>query len=332
MEIDADHEVIVMDDRRAFVSAASAAARADEAMINIGRAAKIGTPEGAKSAFPWYRRRIIRDEAAAIAGLEGHAIRNESLCRRIGNRDTSNLDRATKLAADIHDALVLVDAWSSEPPALEDILKLFSTSDESAGRVMRPDLVWTLEDDASWLMRECEVVHETPEPWIAVDVIRRIWISGRFQSTARRMAMLCAPWILAKGFDCEMAIHGIAQQIRKDVDGFRDSSKTSEAWAVMAALAVAEAGRANHRRIGDAAAERASLLAICPPERSSSSIGRAVEFMIGTPIFTVKSFCEGLDGLTPRGAKVVLDKLEEAGLLEVEGGSRNRNYVCRRAI
>jgi hypothetical protein len=330
MELFAEPELVVMDDRRAFVAAVSAVARADEAMIHVARATSEDAQIG-QAVVPWYRRRTIRDEAAAIAGLEGHAIRNESLCRRIGNRDTSSLDRATKLAADLHDALLLVDAWSQQPPSLEDILKLFSTSDESTGRVMRPDLVWTLEDDATWLVRECEVAAETPEPWIAIDVIRRIWNSGRFQSTARRMAMLCAPWILARGFGCDLPVHGLSQQIRKDVDGFRDAAKSSDAWALAAAQAVAEAGRANHRRIGDAAAERRTLLAICPPERSSSSITQAVEFMIGQPIFTVKSFCESL-GVTPRGAKVVLDKLEDAGLLEVEGGSRNRNYVCRRAI
>jgi hypothetical protein len=324
-----DSENVIMDDRRAFVAAASAIVRADEAMIHIERR---GEDRSLKSQqVPWYRRRTIRDEAAAVAGLEGHAIRNESLCRRIGNRDTSSLDRGTKLAADIHEALLLVDSWPQRAPNLEDILKLFTTSDESTGRVMRPDLVWTLEDDATWLVRECEVAAETPEPWIAIDVIRRIWISGRFQSTARRMAMLCAPWLLAKGFGCVLPVHGLAQQIRKDVDGFRDAAKSSDAWALVTAQAVAQAGILSHRRIGDAAAERRTLLAICPPERSSSSITQAVEFMIGQPIFTVKSFCESLD-ITPRGAKVVLDKLEDAGLLEVEGGSRNRNYVCRRAM
>lgn len=331
MEQFSETEFVVMDDRRAFVAAAAAVARADEAMINVARMTADAEASATPAGVPWYRRRTIRDEAVAIAGLEGHAIRNESLCRRIGNRDTSNLDRATKLAADIHEAILLVDAWCQQPPGLEEILKLFSVSDESTGRVMRPDLVWTLEDDATWLVRECEVAAETPEPWIAIDVIRRIWSSGRFQSTARRMAMLCAPWILARGFECDLPVHGLAQQIRKDIDGFRDAAKSSDSWALLAAQAVAEAGRSSHRRIGDAAAERRTLLAICPPERSSSSITTAVEFMIGQPIFTVKSFCESL-GVTPRGAKVVLDKLEDAGLLEVEGGSRNRNYVCRRAI
>jgi hypothetical protein len=322
-----DNELVIMDDRRAFVAAAAAVARADEAMIFLAKQDR--SFEGAR--VPWYRLRTLRNEAAAIAGLEGHAVRAESLCRRIGDRDASSFDRATKLAADLYDALMLVERWPTHAPSLEDVLKLFSVSDQSTGRVMRPDLVWTLEDDAAWLQRECEVVAENPEPWVAIEAIRHIWTSGRFQGTARRMAMLCSPWILARGFACEVALYGIAQQIRKDIDGYRDAAKTSDGWALVVAQAVSEVGKVTHKSIGDAAAERTSLLAICPPERSSSSVGSAVEFVIGQPIFTVKSFCEAL-GVTPRGAKVILDKLEEAGLLEVEGGSRNRNYVCRRAI
>lgn len=307
-----------MDDRRAFVAAASAVARADEAML-------IRDPSRASM------RKTIREEAAAIAGLEGHAIRAEAVCRLIGNRDTSHLDRGTRLATDIYDAILAAEEWDRAPPRADNLLQVFTKSDESYGRLMRPDIVWTTEDDAAWLARECEVVHETPEPWVAVDAIRRIWISGRFQGTSRRMAMLCAPWILAVGFSCINPIHGLAQQIRKDLDGFRGASKTSDEWALLVADALTAAARMTHRRIGDMAAERTTLLALCPPERSSSSISKVIDFMIVQPIFTVKGLCEAL-GLTPKGASVVLSKLEEAGILEVEGGLRNRNYICRRTI
>jgi hypothetical protein len=311
-------DIIVMDDRRAFVSAASAVSRADEAQTLLDRERRSA-------------RRTIREEAAAIAGFEGHAVRSEAVCRLIGNRDTSHLDRGTRLAADVYDALLIVDGWTQEAPGTEAILKVFGKSDESYGRLMRPDLVWTLEDDAAWLARECELVLETPEPWIAVDVIRRIWVSGRFQGTARRVAMLASPWLIAVGFGCANPVHGLAQQVRKDVDGFREASRTSDSWALACADAITEAARAGHRRIGDMAAERTTLLALCPPERSSSSISRTIDFMIVQPVFTAKALCDAL-GLTPRGAKVVLDKLEEAGVIEVEGGSKNRDYICRRTI
>lgn len=279
-------------------------------------------------------RKAIRAEAMAVAGLEGHAVRNEALCRLLGDRNTSSLDRGTKLAADLVDALQLVATWDDEPPATDEVLKLFTTSDASAGRLMRPDLLWSLEGDSSWLSHELEVVHETPDPWIALDVLRRIWVSGRFQSTARRMTMLCAPWILKRGFDCEFPILGLAQRIRNSLDEFKDAEKSSHLWATAAAQAVSDASRANLKSIGDHAAERASLLALCPPERKSSSIESAVDFMIGRPIFTIKGFCEEVD-VTPRGATKILDKLEEAGVVENEGGSknsRNRTYICRRTL
>ncbi|NTF17459.1 hypothetical protein G6L37_03430 [Agrobacterium rubi] len=318
MDHSTDHEIIIMDDRRAFVAAASAISRADEALLNR---------DPARASM----RKTIREEASAIAGLEGHAIRAEAVCRLIGNRDTSHLDRGTRLATDIYDAMLIAEKWTDEPPSSEAVMQVFSKSDESYGRLMRPDVVWTMEDDAAWLSRECEVVFETPEPWVAVDAIRRIWNSGRFQGTSRRMAMLCAPWIVARGFSCASPVHGLAQQIRRDLDGFRTASKTSDEWALLTANSLARAAAGNHRRIGDMAAERATLLALCPPERSSSSISKTIDFMIVQPIFTVKGLCDAV-GLTPKGASVVLAKLEDAGVLEVEGGSRNRNYVCRRTI
>lgn len=307
-----------MDDRRAFVAAASAVARSDEALT-------IRDPARAST------RRIVRNEASAIAGLEGHATRAEAVCRLIGNRDTSHLDRGTRLAADIYDAILIAETWEQMPPGSTSVMEVFTKSDESYGRLMRPDIVWTTEDDAAWLARECEVVHETPEPWVAIEAIRRIWNSGRFQGTSRRMAMLCAPWILASGFSCKNPVQGLAHQVRRDIDGFRNASRTSDEWALLVAGALKDAATATHARIGDMAAERATLLALCPPDRSSSSISKVIDFMIVQPVFTVKGLCDAL-GLTPKGASVVLSKLEDAGVVEVEGGSRNRNYVCRRTI
>lgn len=318
MEHTLEVDMTVMDDRRAFVAAASAVARADESLL-------IRDPTRLSM------RKLIRDEASAIAGLEGHAIRPEAVCRLIGNRDTSHLDRGTRLATDIYDAIALTESWSQNPPDSAALMQIFTKSDESYGRLMRPDIVWTTEDDAGWLARECEVVHETPEPWVAVEAVRRIWNSGRFQGTSRRMAMLCAPWILSIGFSTSNPVFGIAQQIRRDIDGFRAAAKTSDEWALTIAEAVARAAASMHRRIGDMAAERATLLALCPPERASSSVAKVIEFMLSHPIFTTKGLCDAL-GLTPKGASVVLSKLEDAGVIEVEGGARNRNYICRRAI
>lgn len=318
MEAIDDLNPLVFDDRRAFVRAAAASARADEAFLRVAPGSAL-------------QKKLLRAESIAIAGLEGHAVRNEALCRLLGSRDTSSLDRGTKLAADMVDAFEKVSKWQLEPPATDEVLSLFTVSDASSGRLMRPDLIWSLEEDAGWLVHELEVVHETPDPWVALDVLRRIWISGRFQSTARRMAMLCAPWIIKRGFDCHLPVIGLAQRIRYSVDDFREAAKTSDRWSVTTANAVAEASILSLKHLGDHAGEKASLLALCPPERASSSVTTAIEFMIGQPIFTVKGFCDEI-GVTPRGAKVVLDKLEEAGVLEVEGGSRNRNYVCRRTL
>lgn len=307
------------DDRKVFVRAAAALSRADEAVRRTG--------DFSGSLI----LRHFRGEAVAIAGLEGHSVRVEALCRLIGNRDSSNLDRATKLAADIHDALELSAKWNDAVPDAEAVLELFTVSDASSGRLMRPDLIWSLEEDSTWLVDELASLAESPDPWAALDVIRRVWTSGRFQSCARRMAMLTAPWVLAKGFGVQRQVYGMAQRARARIDLFKDAGRIQDAWYMVAGQAVAEAGEAALKLVDDHGAERSALLAICPPERATSSVYAAVDFIMGRPIFTVKGLCDALD-LTPRGGKVVLDKMEDAGLLVVEGGSRNRNYVCRRTL
>ena len=306
------------DDRHAFVAAAAAYARADEQQSNLG-------------SHSWLTRCALRSEALAVASLEGHLVRPEALCRLLGSRDTTRLDRGTRLAADLFDALSVVSSLGGEPPPAEGVRRIFEISDRSSGRVSRPDLVWTLEEDSSWLSDQLASLAEKPDPWAAAEVLRAIWTSGRFHSSARRMAMLVAPWIVAKGFHGELALTGVAVEIVRDLDSFRDASTEGVRWSGAFAGAVAAASAARHGLSGRLLGTKATLLALCPAERSSSSVGAAVEYMIGTPVFTVRAFCDEL-GLTPRGAKVVLDKLEEAGALDVEGGLRNRNYVCRRCL
>lgn len=316
---DFDFNPETFDDRRVFVRAAAALARADEA-------ARRSEPFGGS-----LKRRQFRAEAAAIAGLEGHAVRAEALCRLLGDKDASHLDRGTKLAADIFHALELSEKWKDSVPSAEAVLELFTVSDASSGRLMRPDLVWSLEEDASWLVQEMASLAESPDPWSAVDVLRSVWTSGRFQSCARRMAMLTAPWIVAKGFALHERPYGLAQRARASIDSFKDAGRNQDTWAMVTGTAIAEAAETALRLLDDHRAERASILAICPPQRASSSVAAAVDFVMGTPVFTQNGFCDALD-LTFRGGTVVLEKMEEAGLLEVEGGSRNRKYVCRRTI
>jgi hypothetical protein len=145
------------------------------------------------------------------------------------------------------------------------------------------------------------------------------------------MALITAPWILAAGFECRYAFVGLADRVRRDPERFRKAEASQEHWAALTAETVASAAREQHARIGDIQALRRTLASLCPAERSSSSVGRAIDLFITTPVRSAKAFGDELN-LTQRGAKVVLDKLVEAGVLEVEGGSRNRNFICRRAL
>jgi len=307
------------DDRRAFVSAAAALARLDETIARL------------TEVRPLYFPPAMRREAAAIASLEGSTFRPEAIARLLADPDVTMMDRGAKTAADIGRALGKMLDWPTQGPTAASVSDAFMTSDASTSRLIRPDMAWSLEEDCEFTAREMSLTHETPEPWTAIEALRRIWTSGRFFGHSRRMALVCAPWLISAGFGCSSPFIGLADRIRRNPDAFRKADSSQEQWAVLVAETAAAAARDQLARIADIQGLRATMVALCPAERSSSSVGQAIDHFIASPICSAKAFCSGL-GLTPRGAKVVLDKLVAAGILEVEGGARNRNYVCRRAL
>lgn len=311
-----EHE---LDDRRAFVAAACQTSRLDE---SIGR-----TPAAVKVYVPGAMRR----EAAAAAAMEGLLVREEFLARLLGDRDMTNAARGARLAADVYDALALVSAWPQRGPSQSDCVSAFMAADSSSGRLLRPDVQWSIEEDAAWLSNEVASFSETPEPWTAIETIRTVWTSGRFFGTARRMSMIAATWLLPRGFGCERTLFGLAGQASKDPEGLRDAAQDSERWAVRVAAAAAAAFSAERSMLADSLAMKASMLALCPPGRSSSSVEAVIDFCFTNPVFTSKLLSSRL-GLSPGGAKLVLDRLVDNGVLTVDSGSRNRKYVCRRMM
>lgn len=314
-----DDEIEATADIRFLVEAAASIGRLDISMQL--------TP--ALEAF--YAAPARRREAISIASLEGALVRTEALCRLLGNPESTNLERSIRLAADIHAGLTEVATWGLEPPSSETLRSLFDIADASVGRRMKQDVIWTLEEDCIWLHNELVSFMERPSSWDAIETLRGLWTSGRFLGTAKRIAMLISGWLLARGFGCDHPVIGLAGEIARDTDGFRDAAQAKVTWIARVGQALKTLGDDGRRSIDDGKASKASMLALCPPEKNSSSVERAVEFMMVSPVFSAKAFSKAL-GLTPRGAKVVLDKLEEADVVEVDGGLRNRNFVCRRAM
>jgi len=308
---------IEIDDSRAFVAAAAEAARLDEAVLRDTFKSLIYLPVS------------LRREAAAAASLEGFLVRPETLARVIGDRAATSVDRGSRLAADLYDVLTMSSEWPASGPSHEQAVTAFMTGDASSGRLMRPDVQWTVEEDATWLVRELEGFAETPDPWTAAETIRSVWTSGRFLGNARRMAMVCAPWVLAKGFGCARPLLGFSGEASRDPDGFREASQSKHAWSARAAAAAVSAFSRQRSLLEDCAAARASLRALCPPGRSSSSVDAVIDFCFSSPVFTAKDLC-GSVGLTPTGAKLILDRMVKAGVLSVDPASRNRKYTCRR--
>jgi hypothetical protein len=314
-----DTETDIVIEQLAFVAAAGGAARYDETVKNLPSSETI------------YRPAAMRREALAIANLEGMNPRRENLARLIGNREMTGIERDTKATADIYDALVHSASIFGETVEASGLNTLFLLSDTSSGRLMRPDVIWSLEEDSHWMADQLDSLSQECNPWTAAECLRQIWTSGRFIGKARRIALIAAPWIMKQGFSCDFPLYGLAPEIRKRVNIFRDVAQNKEDWAGQLASALDEAVRVELLALKDVPVMKATLSALCPSVRSSSSIGRAIDFMLGSPAFSAKTFSEALK-LTDRGAKDVLDKLVDTNVIEVEGGLRNRLFVCRRTI
>jgi hypothetical protein len=307
-------------DNIAFVSAAAACARYDENFQTIPNRDVVYTPAA------------LRREALAIASLEGAGARKENLARLLGKRELTNVERGTRIALDIYDALKLVTSLGTDLPDRQKIIEIFEVSDASFGRVRRPEFLWSIENDAVWLQGELIEVEEKNDPWAWMEVIRTIFNSGRFSSTAIRMALLMAPICLAKAFDCRSPIFGTAEGVRRHNDEVREASTSAMNWASVFTGAVAAGVKAETGLIKEIAPGRATIAALCPIGRSTSSIGRAIDYMLGMPVFSMKTLAEALK-VTDRGAKDIVDKLLDADLLEIEGGvKQNRLFICRRAL
>ena len=283
------------------------------------------------SSESFYFAPIIKDTAISISSLEGSLVRMESLCRLLGNREATNLDRAVRFSTDIHDAITITRSWDDAAPSEAQIREMFTASETSSGRRMTQDLVWSLEEDCQWLRDEMVSLIENPSAPKAIETIRAIWNSGRFLGNHRRISMLMSGWILARGFSCSSPILGLPIHISKDTEGFRDASNDQKTWLIKVSESLNHIGLEGIGRIENGAASKLSMMTLCPSEKTSSSVERAIEYMLKSPVFTARSFADALK-LTPRGAKVVLDKLEDKNVVEVDGGSRNRNFVCRRAM
>jgi hypothetical protein len=307
-------------DNIAFVLAAAACARYDENFQAIPNRDVVYTPAA------------LRREALAIASLEGAGARKENLARLLGKRELTNVERGTRIALDIYDALMLVTSLGDDLPDHQKIIEIFEVSDASFGRVKRSDFLWSIQNDALWLQGELIEVADKTDPWAWVELIRTIYNSGRFSSTAVRMALLMAPICLARAFDCKAPILGTAEGVRRSNDEVREAATSAPDWACVFTGAVTTGVKIETGLIKEVPATRATIAALCPIGRSTSSVGKAIDYMLGTPVFSIKTLVNAL-GVSNRGAKDIVDKLLDADLLEIEGDvKQNRLFICRRAL
>ena len=75
-----------------------------------------------------------------------------------------------------------------------------------------------------------------------------------------------------------------------------------------------------------------SALAALSPERSSSRLPQAIDFILAYPVFTVNALADHL-GISVRGANYMLDTMLASGVVKLDTPRpRNRLFVCEKSL
>lgn len=271
---------------------------------------------------------IARAESAAIAIADGFLVDAPSLTRATSEDAPTNLDKGVRSALDAYRARRLISTWK-EPPSTDLILEAYAVAAKSVARRMDAAGEFRLQDDASDLRGALYDAAEAADLREAARVLSTQISDDSFGGHGARMRLLIAPWLGGRVLGLKRATVPLALTLHAETrKAGADADPTAAlARAMAAALKQAMDMLRNIRLLRDA------LVAECKVVRSTSSIGDAVEFFVGSPIASARDLEKGL-GLSRRGANFVINDLVEAGVIESVYPERQKNrvFLCRRAL
>ena len=275
---------------------------------------------------------LLRREALAVAATEGFVASEETLARVLQDETETFLDRGARTAHDAHRALSFVVSWHSQAPDAAAILELLRLASKSNPRRRDAGAEWQSEEDAAQLAESLAGLDEAPDAWKAAETFRRLMVSGTFSGQGFKLALLLFPWLVRVGFSVPSALCGIAAEAARSADAFRSASPDADTWAGLWMSVTLSSADASSELLGSIKALRRTLAASCPHTRSTSRVPEAIDCVIRNPIVSTATLSREL-ALTPRGTKIVVDRLMEAGVIEVVNDRRrNRIFVCRKAL
>jgi hypothetical protein len=272
---------------------------------------------------------IARAESTAIAVADGFHVDAPTLTRATSEDAPTNLDKGVRSALDAWRARRLVSTWT-EPPSADLILEMYAVATKSVARRMDAVGEFRLQDDASDLRASLADAAEAADLREAARVLGGQIADDSFGGHGSRIRLLVAPWLGARVLGLKRA--GVPLALTLPAERRRVGPNDPDPSATLA-RAMATAIRHAMDMLRNVRLLRDSLVAECGPERSTSSVGPAVEFFVSSPIASSKDLEKAL-GLSRRGANFVIRDLMAGGVVESAYPDRikNRMFICRRAL
>lgn len=272
---------------------------------------------------------ISRAESAAIAVADGFLVDAPALTRATSEEAPTNLDKGVRSALDAFRARRLISTWT-EPPSSDLLLEMYSVATKSVASRRDAAAEFKLQDDASDLRAALADAAEAADLREAARVLGGQIADDSFCGHGMRVRLLIAPWLAGRILGLRRASVPLALtllQEMKKADPLDADPSATLARAMVLAMKQALDMLKNIRLL------REALVGECSVERSTSSIGKAVEFFVASPIAASRDLEKAL-GLTRRGANLVISDLLQAGVVESAYPERakNRVFLCRRAL
>lgn len=294
--------------------------------VGIGRLDQRLASRGADSPErDWF----VRRESIDIAARESRLADEIRLCGYVGQVSDEASDQALRLASDIGDGIRIVLKWEATPSAT-DIRQVWEASNASNLMLLGAEKQWQLDSAYGRIAELMDLMLTDPSIEKAEHLIHEIWVEKAFGIASRRMALMLAPYVIRRAFDAPSSLIGIAKNLAIPIDvldeptrderiaDFADALRKGTERSLQASLKIA--------RLED---EFSDAIA----SKKGSGAERAIRQLISTPVLNASALVDLL-AVTHKGAILILDRFEQAGILSKLDPTRTRKkaFICHKAI
>jgi len=272
---------------------------------------------------------FIRKEAMAIASREGRLTDEIRYCGYVEEVSNEAVDQSVRLSADIATALRIVLKWENTPTAAE-LRSIWDASNKSNLMILGADRQWQLDTAFEETAELLDLMLTDPSLDKTEHILHTIWTTKGFGQASRRMALLLSPFVLRKAFAAPHLLLGIAKYYALPVDVFDEPTRDERIQDLLYALSKgSEHSLEASLKIARLEQEFATGIA----SRRGSGMERSIPRIISSPVINATRLADSMQ-VTHKGAIVILERFEEAGILSKldPTSPRTRSYICHKAI